>query len=355
MPVLVLHLLRSAQVEETGPARIVASLARGLDRSEFQLYVWFFGEPGPLMKDLEDAGAIVRSIGWTGSSSDLLGAFRFWNLIRRHDFAIVHHHFGGRIVRKIIRSSSDAPLVVHLHARLPDNDAASDEPIAVRSADLVLAVSNAVANQVRNPKPVVLYSGVEPCNGIKASSEKPHAVVVGAACRLVDIKGLPDLIRAIAMLCAEFPNLRLEIAGEGPELDSLQEESRRLGVAERVLFLGWQRDMEPLYRSWHIFAMPSLTEAFPMAALEAMAQGLPVVASDVGGLPELVVEGRTGYLVPPSNPQILVARLRSLIVDVNKRHEMGAAGYTRVREHFTVSRMVAQTAKIYRSLLNEKR
>jgi glycosyltransferase involved in cell wall biosynthesis len=355
-PTPVLHLLRSAQVEETGPARILASLVRGMNCDEFQLHAWFFGPPGPLMQDIESAGGITRCIEWTGGLGDPFGACRFWRSLRHHRFAIVHHHFGGRTVRQIIRAASNARIVVHLHARLGENDARRCEPIAVRNADRVIAVSHAVANQVRHPKPIVVHSGVEFYEDDNQSDKQTRIpIVVGAACRLVDIKGLSDLIRAIALLTPEFPNLSVEIAGEGPELENLEEEARRLEVSERIRFLGWWREMAPLYRTWDIFAMPSLTEAFPMAALEAMAQSLPVVATNVGGLPELVEDGRTGYLIPPSDPKALASRLRTLILDASQRREMGAAGYRRVRECFSADRMIAQTADIYRSLLSENK
>jgi glycosyltransferase involved in cell wall biosynthesis len=154
-------------------------------------------------------------------------------------------------------------------------------------------------------------------------------------------------------LSSEFPRLRLEIAGEGPELVNLQELARAIQVADRVRFLGWQRDMVSVFKVWDIFAMASVTEGFPMAALEAMAQSLPVVATRVGGLPEMVEDGRTGYLVPPSDPSSLASRLRTLILDVNRRHEMGSLGLRRVRENFSVDRMNAQIADIYRSLTPE--
>jgi glycosyltransferase involved in cell wall biosynthesis len=352
MPRPILHLLRSAQVEETGPARIVASLARGLDRAEFQMYVWFFGKPGPLMQDIEAAGAITACVDWTGRLDDAVGAWRFWRSLRHHRFAIVDHHFGGRSIRQIIRSSSNARIVVHLHARLAEIDAGRNEPIAARNTDLAIAVSQAVANQVKNPKAIVVHSGVDLGQGVGTSVKQTgDSVVVGAACRLVDIKGLAYLIQAMALLSPDFPKLRLEIAGEGPQLENLQEEARSLGVTERIRFLGWRRDMSTLYSNWDIFAMPSLTEAFPMAALEAMAHSLPIVATSVGGLPELVEHGRTGYLVPATDPEALASRLRTLILDADQRKEMGFAGYRRVREHFSVDRMVAQTADIYRSLL----
>lgn len=356
MPASILHLIRSAQIEETGPARIVAALARGLDRSKFDLHAWFLGPPGPLVSDLEAAGATARSIEWTSGIRDPLGAYRFWGCLRKHEFAIVHQHFAGRTMRQIIRASTKAQLIVQLHARIGEVDAARNVPHAVRNADLVIAVSHAVARQVEAQKPVVVYSGVESSENLeRADTAANTSIVVGAACRLVDIKGLPDLIRAIGLLSREFPNLHLEIAGDGPELENLEEQARRLNLAERVRFLGWRHDLGPVFRGWDIFAMPSLTEAFPMAALEAMAQGLPIVASNVGGLPELVEDGETGYLVPPSNAEALAKALRTLIVDRERRQRMGHAGYRRIREHFSADRMVAQTAAIYESLLAEKR
>ena len=356
MAASILHLLRSSQVEETGPARIVAALARGLDPAQFRVHAWCFGPPGPLLQDLEAAGAIARSIGWTSGIRDPLGAYRFWKTLRTEQFAIVHHHFWGRMLRRIVRASSDAPLVVQLHQRIPEDDAARAVPIAVRGADVVVAVSQAVAAQVHNQNPIVVYSGVEsPGECASIDTTERTSIIVGAACRLVDLKGLSDLIRAIGLLCPEFPNVQLEIAGEGPEREKLEREARQLGLTEQIKFLGWQRAMGSIFSRWDIFAMPSLTEGFPMAALEAMAHGLPVVATQVGGLPELVEDGRTGCLVPPSKPQALAGALRTLILDAKRRQEMGAAGRRRAREEFSVDRMVAQTAAMYESLLAKRK
>jgi glycosyltransferase involved in cell wall biosynthesis len=100
--------------------------------------------------------------------------------------------------------------------------------------------------------------------------------------------------------------------------------------------------------------MPSLEDAFPMAGLKAMAEALPVVATSVGGLPEMVEDGQTGYLVPPSDVTALTERLRLLILDAKRRRAMGAAGRERVQNHFSVDRMVAEMAAIYDSLLEDQ-
>ena len=136
MPAAILHLLRSAQAEEgTGPARIVSALAANLDPRKYNVHVWFFGPPGALVDDLRKAGATARSINWLPGLRDPAGAYRFWRCFRNHDFAIVHHHFGGRSIRRLIRFSSRARLVVQLHARIPEEDSSRSNPISVRGAD----------------------------------------------------------------------------------------------------------------------------------------------------------------------------------------------------------------------------
>lgn len=355
MPAEILHVLGSAQLEETGPARIVAALAAGLDREKYHVHAWCLGPHGPLVEYLQAAGAAARSVDWSRGLRDPLGALRFWRCLRKHNFAIVHHHYGGRMVRQVIRTSSQARLVVHLHARISEGDSARRIPAAVQGADLVVAVSNAVARQVQYPKPIVVYSGVQTQRELNEQIAPKAALVVGAAGRLVDIKRLADLIQAVASLSPEFPDLQVEIAGDGPEREKLERLAGELNLRGRVRFLGWRTDMQPVLDSWDIFAMPSSTEGFPMAALEAMAQGLPVVASNVGGLPELVEDGRTGILFPPGDVEALAKALRILGLDAKRRREMGIAGWRRARDQFSIDRMVDQTAAIYKSLLTSRK
>ena len=352
MPAAILHLLGTAQPEGSGIARIVAALAAGLDPRKYHVHAWFLGPSGPLVEDLQVAGATARSIKWWRGVRDPVGACRFWCCLRNCDFAIVHQHFGGRSIRQLISLSSNARLVVHLHARVSEPGSASGVPVAVRGADLIIAASRAVTLEIPNLKPIVVHAGVESRKEFCTQNTTPRtATVIGAACRLVPLKGLVDLIRAMALLYLEFPTLRLEIGGTGPQREDLEREVGRLGLTGRVRFLGWQQDLGPIFRSWDIFALPSLEEGFGLAALEAMAAGLPVVASAVGGLPELIEHGRTGWLVPPGDSTALANRLRELVSNPALRREMGLAGATRARDNFSVDRMVAAIAGIYDRVL----
>jgi glycosyltransferase involved in cell wall biosynthesis len=349
----VLHVLGSAQLEGSGIARIVAAVAGGIDPRKYRVHAWFLGPAGPLVEELQTAGATVLAMNWWRGARDPLGAWRFARCLRAHDFAVVHQHFGARSIRRVICHYSDARVVVHLHGCVAESHAAQGVPMAVRGAHVVIAASRAVALQFPAANPIVVYAGVPVQGNVNANTVVPRrTTVIGAACRLIPLKGLSGLIRAAALLGKEFPHLRLEIAGTGPERDNLEREVKYLGLGSQVHFLGWQRNLGTVLRNWDIFSSPSLDEGFGMAVLEAMAGGLPVVGTTVGGLPELIEDGRTGYLVPPSDVAALASRLRLLILDSEGRRAMGAAGRERALRHFSLERMVGEIAAIYDGLLN---
>jgi glycosyltransferase involved in cell wall biosynthesis len=121
-----------------------------------------------------------------------------------------------------------------------------------------------------------------------------------------------------------------------------------------VVFAGHRTDVPEILQALDIFVLPSNWEGLPNAVLEAMAAGLPVVATRVGGVPEVVVEGQTGILVPPRDPNALADALLTLLRDPNLRRRMGQAGRQRVQEYFSVDQMVSKTETLYEQLLSEK-
>jgi len=173
------------------------------------------------------------------------------------------------------------------------------------------------------------------------------APVAGAVSRLDPVKGVRFLIQALTRL----GGVHLAIAGDGPERAALEALAERLGVAGRVHWLGQRGDVQRLLLAFDLFVQPSLHEGLPNTVLEAMAAGLPVVATGVGGTPEAVVDGVTGLLVRPGDPEPLARAISRLLDDPAARQTMGQAGRERVVQHFTVERMVAQTETLYEQLL----
>jgi glycosyltransferase involved in cell wall biosynthesis len=178
----------------------------------------------------------------------------------------------------------------------------------------------------------------------------PHMIF---ACRqLFPRKGIRFLIEAAAMLAPRFPDLRLVLAGDGFERPELVRLAERLGIAERVTFLGWvaNASLPPYYRAAAVSVIPSLEEGFGIPAAEAMGCGVPVVATDAGGLPEVVEHGVTGLVVPRGDATALAGAIGELLDDPERRRRMGEAGRQRALRHFDWDRTAEQLEELYRSI-----
>lgn len=176
--------------------------------------------------------------------------------------------------------------------------------------------------------------------------DEPLILSVGSLYR---IKGHAVLVDALTRLHRREPGLawRLAVAGDGEEEDALRTRVREGGIGERVHFLGYRADVDDLLAAARIFALPSLTEGFPLALLEAMHAGKAIVASGVGGVPQAVTAGREALLVPPGDPAALAAALESLLCDPALRRRLSAAARARARERYSVEAMVDGYEELY--------
>ena len=332
--------------------RIVRTLAEGLDPARYHIHALFLEGPGPLVQVLQQAGVPASSLDWWRGMRDPVGAWRFWSNLRTRKFAIVHLHFGGRSVSWLSRAATHAKIVRHLHGRILEPQGLAPIYVSARGTDAVVAVSQAVADRVVDGVARVIYAGLPP----RDPPPLRHAnteIVIGTAGRLVELKGMEYLIRAVAALRTEFPALRVEIAGSGPRRAKLEDEVARAGLSTHVKFLGWIDDIGSVLSRWDVFVLPSLEEGFPVAALDAMAAGLPVIASSVGGVPELIEDEKSGCLIPPRDVEALTARLRLLLGNSELRQSVGAAAFARVRDHFNAAQMAEAFGRLYDELLGE--
>ncbi|MGQ9778660.1 MAG: glycosyltransferase family 4 protein [Bacillota bacterium] len=205
----------------------------------------------------------------------------------------------------------------------------------------------------RRRKLAVVYNGIPDVEPGLRRVEREHpegCPVIGCVARLERPKGIEYLLCAAGKLTAEGRNLRLILVGGGSE------EARLRRIAHeypdlQVDFIGVVNDPTPYYACFDIFVLPSLTDPLPIAAIEAMRAGLPVVASRVGGLQEMVVDQETGFLVPPAQPGPLAEAIRRLLDDPALRRRMGEAGRRRYLELFHVRAMAESIAEIYDELL----
>jgi len=225
------------------------------------------------------------------------------------------------------------------------------------------AVSRAVASELSErfgwpaEKIEVVYNAVEldrfdlpadPAVREELSGGRAGPVVLTPA-RLDEQKGHPVLFRAAAQL----PGVNFALAGEGPQRAALEDLAARLGVADRVAFLGFRTDIPQLLAACDLFALPSLYEGSSLAVLEGMAARRAVVSSAIGGTDELVADGESGLLVPPGDGEALSAALRRLLGDRNLREEFAREARARVERDFTPAAMTGANERIYRELLGD--
>lgn len=311
---------------------------------------------GALAAALRRAGVTVfpyagadRSLSWSGLR-ELVGLIRRW---RPH---VVHTH--GALAGRIAGRLGGARVVYTKHGLA----AAVEASVQVRSpgawlrrlavrrfADRIVAVSGAVRDaliaQGADPAAVrVIPGGVD--LGPYEQAPPPVAGVVGALGRLEREKGFDVLLEAMARLRGEA---RLLLGGDGSQRQALAARVEAEGLP--VELVGFVDDVPAFLGRTGVFVVPSRSEGLGLVAVEAMAAGRPVVASRTGGLPEVVVDGETGLLVAPEDPDGLARAIRMLLADPERSARMGAAGRERARALFSAERMAAETAALYEELI----
>ena len=195
---------------------------------------------------------------------------------------------------------------------------------------------------------------VDPAVKRKELGLPPEGPIVGTVGRLVPIKGLEWLLKAAPRVLAEFPQACFVIIGDGPMLGELRELTAILGIGLRVVFLGAREDVPECLAAFDLFVLPSLNEGMGRVLLEAMAVGCPVVATRVGGIPDIVADRTTGLLVPPRDDRALAEAILTLLRDRSRRVAYGEAARRHVDGRFDVETMVRNIERLYDEVWQEK-
>ena len=237
-----------------------------------------------------------------------------------------------------------------------------------RLTDAVVAVSESAAVALRSACPgragkiTLIRNGVEPAaarrgrDAVRRELGLTDEVVGIIAARLDPLKGHADLLHAVELLPPDTPPTVLLVAGEGPERDRLETMARESRLAPgRVRFLGYRSDVIDLMTAVDFFVLPSLLEGLPLSVLEAMSCGLPVIATPVGGIPEVVTDGENGLLVPHGDPAALSHALARLSGEPSLRERLGEAGRRRVSEAFSFAAMTRSYLDLYWDLAHRGR
>ncbi|MDH3603178.1 MAG: glycosyltransferase family 4 protein [Candidatus Tectomicrobia bacterium] len=225
-----------------------------------------------------------------------------------------------------------------------------------------LTVSNAVrqvmlGSGIPDAQVQTIHSGIDlkRCEHVPDASPlfSPGTRVIGTVGHLAGHKGHRYLLDAMQLILQEEPSVGLAIAGTGDLREELEAQAEALGITQQVCFTGFRHDILSFIRDLEIFVFPSNLEGLGTSVLDAMALGKPVVATQAGGIPEMVQDGVTGLLVPPRDPKALAQAILQLLRQPTLSTRFGEAGAQRVKEHFTAERMASQTMQVYRQLVDD--
>lgn len=350
-----------------GTERLVIELSRRLHHRH-GMSVCCLDDGGAWAQELVDIGVSVTSLGRRGGFTPELGR-QIAAIARAEGAEVLHcHHYSPFVYGSIARWWHPLRMVFTEHGRANDGPRSRKRLIANQVLGRLPARIYAVSHDLRGhmlaegfppSKVSVIYNGVEPtpiqCE--PGNSERKKALgldsdtlLVGAVGRLDPVKDLDTLLHAFALFAQGRPQARLALIGDGPERDALVGTISALGLGDRVLLTGYRPDVRRLLPALDVYVNTSIFEGVSLTILEAMSAGLPVVATAVGGTPEVVVHDHTGLLVPPRDPHAIADALRQLIDDGDRRRLLGAAGRRRLAERFSIDRMIAEYQNAYDDL-----
>ncbi len=346
-----------------GTQRQMIELLARLDRSRFHVHPVCFHTDGAWFQRVADLGDPVATFPVYGfrrlDTARQLLAFAWW--CRTHQIAVLHTcELYSNIFA--LPAGALASVPVRIGSRRGFVEAPGLQRLQRASyskANRVVANSQAAAERLRledvpEEKIVVIPNGIDPSLfPPREYSSRPRRIAMVACLR--EEKRIDVLISAVPQILARCPDAEFLITGDGTCREQLVALARELGVLSRVQFLGHRDDVPAVLSQADVFVLPSRSEALPNSIMEAMAAGLPVVASAVGGIPELVDEGRTGRLVPPGDANALAEALLSLLEQPERAEAFGRAARRKLEHTYSFDRMVEQFEQLYQSELAVRR
>ena len=378
----VLHII--TRLEQGGAPLALLETVKRLNRNEFEVDV-VAGQTEDIDRnlDLSDSGfdlpiisvpTLRRSV---HPVRDLRALYDLIRIIENGDYDVVHTHTSkagilGRLaasicgVRVIVHSSHGTILHGYFSPTVTAVFAFLEKMIAAISHKIICLTRKEIGEYLeagigREDQFTYIFNGIdigafESRVGdrqnlrIELNFEQDHIVCVSVG-RLVPVKGQCDLLDAFAEAHASSPELRLLLVGDGELRKDLEDQIDRLGIGEVTRLVGWREDVAELLDACDIFVLTSLNEGLGLVLVEAMAKKLPVVATEVGGVPEVVDDGQTGLLVPALEPSAISAAITRLAKDKPTRTAYGQDGYARAHRLFSIEKTVANTETLYRDLL----
>jgi len=338
-----------------------------MDRARYDPLV-IVGEKGRLKHEVQKLGVECQVIPMPSFKKlnpflSLAGFCRIFNYARKKKVKIIHCNTS----RATLYAGPAAKILgisIVWHVRIPHSDNLLDR-LLVPLCSRIIAVSQVVKgrfDRFKKAKVEVVYNGVDIKAFLPGSVKKDvknklqirsEDIVIGTVGRLSPEKGFEYLLIAIRDVINVYPSVKVLIAGNGNEKYRfyLQERIDELKLSSKIILTGFYEDVPQILRCMDIYCLPSLSEGFNRSLLEAMACGLPVVATNAGGNVEIIQDGANGFLVPPGNPEALASTIIELLQDIEKARNMGLKGRQLVEKNFSIEKNVKKIEKLYLQIL----
>ncbi len=357
---------------------IFVNVVRGVDNARFSHVICYLGENRGLQNIIAELGYEVLHLGFRKKQLEHFNpavVLQLADILREKRIDILHCHKHKPTVYGALASivAGRIPVISHVHglSRTRSLSRRAANWAILKSVQRIIAVSESVRRDVIqtnwqiDPSKVVTVKNcidLQMIDHIKVGRQDARLrlglsedeIVFGTVGRLALTKGQSYLIEAFAQVRKYLPASRLVILGQGPLLQALEKTAKDLGVLPWILFAGYRNDVFELLKGFDVFVLPSLAEGLSIALLEAMAMRLPVIASHVGGIPEVFGECRCGKLVQPKDASALAAAMLEIgSAEGNLKKQMGEEGRQRVEEEFTTDVMIRKLTGIYESVLRD--
>ena len=373
-PIKVLHIRYTDRL--CGPGRIILGNIQAKTQGDIRYYAAAFLDPGRTKNEfLEQVKFYCPVLNIPTVSRLDFGPLRILrSFIRRNGIDLIHaHDYKSSLFGFLAGKMEGLPVVATAHGWIKNNSREKMyfllDLVLFRLLDAIIAVSRRkyeelLAYKIKKEKLWLIPNAVvmeeyssrpNPPMFRKELDVTPDLILVGNVGRLSAEKGQKDFIRAARCIAAKHPKARFVIIGEGPDGADLETNIKMLGLSDRVFLAGYRRDMSDVYHSLDLLVLSSKTEGLPMVILEAMASKTPVVATHVGGVSEVVIDKKTGILVPPQSVEALARSMDYAISNRSAMEQMAQAAFHLVSEQYTFAKNSIKTVLLYQTLTRRAR
>lgn len=350
-----------------GLQQVVVNLCRSIDRARFHVTVLCLRKLGPLAEEMERIGIKVLLLPQKDKGTDYFSFIKVAKILRQERTQLIHTHNTQPLVDGTMGAifSGGKQRIIHTdHARqFPDKKRYMvAEWCMSHFVYRIVGVSNQTTENLRKYEKIPQKKLTTIENGIDGSKfaikidlqTKREELglsldgpIIGVISRIEKVKGITYILDAMPEIIKEVPELTLLIVGDGSELENLRSRTHQLGIEQNVIFTGVRYDIPEIFQALDVYLLPSLSEGLPMSLLEAMAAGCPIIASNVGGVPDAVINYESAILVSPGNPKELAEAVLVLCHDESLRKKMSTNLKIKFRGCYNSDVMIRKYSELY--------